>query len=187
MKAREREALLKPGMRAADLGAAPGGWTWVLVRADLHVVAIDNGPLREHVLASGQVTHLREDGFRWHPAQSLDWMVCDMVEQPIRVAGRMAEWFAHGWCRHAIFNLKLPMKKRWQETVRCLELFEREAGTPLVVRAALPRPRGDHRLRDVARLISATRNRGFLHPGFTLVDDQLIHQGALGRRACAGS
>lgn len=135
MKAREREALLKPGMRAADLGAAPGGWTWVLVRAGLHVVAIDNGPLREHVLASGQVTHLREDGFRWHPAQSLDWMVCDMVEQPIRVAGRMAEWFAHGWCRHAIFNLKLPMKKRWQETVRCLELFEREAGTPLVVRA----------------------------------------------------
>lgn len=135
LSAREREALLKPGMRAADLGAAPGGWTWVLVRAGLHVVAIDNGPLREHVLASGQVTHLREDGFRWHPAQSLDWMVCDMVEQPIRVAGRMAEWFAHGWCRHAIFNLKLPMKKRWQETVRCLELFEREAGTPLVVRA----------------------------------------------------
>lgn len=24
----EREALVKPGMRAADLGAAPGGWTW---------------------------------------------------------------------------------------------------------------------------------------------------------------
>src|SRR3546814_12142776 len=43
-----------------------------------------------------------------------DWMVCDMVEQPRRVAARMGEWFANGWCRQAIFNLKLPMKKRWQ-------------------------------------------------------------------------
>ena len=135
LDAREREILLKPGMRAADLGAAPGGWTWVLTRHGLRVSAIDNGPLREHVMDSGQVEHLREDGFRWHPPQPLDWMVCDMVEQPIRVASRMAEWFAQGWCRHAVFNLKLPMKKRWQETERCLALFADEAGMPLTVRA----------------------------------------------------
>ena len=29
----ERERWLKPGMRAADLGAAPGGWSWVLARS----------------------------------------------------------------------------------------------------------------------------------------------------------
>ncbi len=131
----ESEVLLRPGMRAADLGAAPGGWTWVLTRHGLHVTAIDNGPLRSHVLDTGLVTHLREDGFSWHPAQALDWMVCDMVEQPIRVAQRMAEWFAQGWCRHAIFNLKLPMKKRWQETERCLSLFAEQAGQPLTLRA----------------------------------------------------
>lgn len=43
----EREALAKPGMRAADLGAAPGGWTWVLTRQHMHVLSIDNGPLRQ--------------------------------------------------------------------------------------------------------------------------------------------
>ena len=37
-------------MRAADLGAAPGGWTWVLTRHGLRVQSIDNGPLRQHVL-----------------------------------------------------------------------------------------------------------------------------------------
>ena len=41
----ERKRLLRDGMRGADLGAAPGGWTWVLVRNGLHVTAIDNGPL----------------------------------------------------------------------------------------------------------------------------------------------
>jgi 23S rRNA (cytidine2498-2'-O)-methyltransferase len=131
----ERTRLLREGMRAADLGAAPGGWTWVLMRHGLRVQAIDNGPLRQHVLDSGLVEHLRADGFAWQPRQPLDWMVCDMVEQPRRVAERMATWFREGWCRHAIFNLKLPMKKRWQETRLCLDLFAQQAETPLTIRA----------------------------------------------------
>ena len=132
---RERAHLLRGGMHAADLGAAPGGWTWVLTRHGVHVTAVDNGPLRPHVLDTGLVTHLRADGFRWQPPQTLDWMVCDMVEQPIRVAARMAEWFAGGWCRQAIFNLKLPMKKRWLETQRCLDLFKTQAGPLAALRA----------------------------------------------------
>lgn len=135
LDADERERLLRPGMRAADLGAAPGGWTWVLVRHGLHVVAIDNGPLRPHLFDSGLVEHLRADGFAWQPQRPLDWMVCDMVEQPKRVAARMAEWFAQGWCRHAVFNLKLPMKKRWAETQACLSDFVNGAQRPLTVRA----------------------------------------------------
>jgi 23S rRNA (cytidine2498-2'-O)-methyltransferase len=131
----ERARLLRPGMRAADLGAAPGGWTWVLLRNGVRVTAIDNGPLRQHVLDSGLVEHLRADGFAWHPPRPLDWMVCDMVEQPRRVAARMAQWFAEGWCSHAVFNLKLPMKKRWLETELCLGRFVAEAGRPLTVRA----------------------------------------------------
>ena len=130
-----RTRLLRAGMTAADLGAAPGGWTWVLQRAGLHVTSVDNGPLRQHVLDAGGVEHLREDGFRWQPPRALDWMVCDMVEQPRRVASRMATWFREGWCRQAVFNLKLPMKKRWLETSLCLELFAREAGRPLELRA----------------------------------------------------
>lgn len=135
LDAGERARLLRPGMHAADLGAAPGGWTWVLMRQGLHVTAIDNGPLRPHLFDSGLVEHLRADGFAWQPQRPLDWMVCDMVEQPKRVAARMAEWFAQGWCRHAVFNLKLPMKKRWQETRDCLSAFVNGSQRPLTVRA----------------------------------------------------
>ena len=131
----ERTRFLREGMRAADLGAAPGGWTWVLVRHGLHVSAIDNGPMRQHVLDTGLVEHLRADGFHWQPPRPLDWMVCDMVEQPRRVAERMATWLREGWCRQTIFNLKLPMKKRWDETRLCLDLLAAQAQRPLVVRA----------------------------------------------------
>jgi len=131
----QRARLLQPGMRAADLGAAPGGWTWVLARHHLRVVAVDNGPLRPALLDSGLVEHLRADGFAWQPPQPLDWLVCDMVEQPRRVASRIATWLREGWCRQAIFNLKLPMKKRWDEVRLCLDLLEREAGSRLALRA----------------------------------------------------
>ncbi|WP_297834940.1 23S rRNA (cytidine(2498)-2'-O)-methyltransferase RlmM [Thermomonas sp.] len=131
----ERARLMKEGMVAADLGAAPGGWSWVLTRHQLRVSAIDNGPLRQSVLDTGRVQHLRADGFSWQPPHPLDWMICDMVEQPRRVAERMATWLREGWCRHTLFNLKLPMKKRWQETRLCLELFEQQAQKPLTIRA----------------------------------------------------
>jgi 23S rRNA (cytidine2498-2'-O)-methyltransferase len=130
-----RERLLQPGLRAADLGAAPGGWSWVLARNGLRVTAIDNGPLRPQLLEDGRVEHLRADGFGWQPPQPLDWMVCDMVEQPSRVAARMATWMREGWCRHTVFNLKLPMKKRWLETQVALRAFVEQAQQPMELRA----------------------------------------------------
>lgn len=119
----ERERWLRPGMTAVDLGAAPGGWTWQFVRRSLRVTAVDNGPMDQALMDSGLVAHLREDGFRFRPKKATDWMVCDMVEQPRRIAELVARWLAEGWCRRTVFNLKLPMKKRYEETRLCLELI----------------------------------------------------------------
>ena len=116
----ERARCLKPGMTAVDLGAAPGGWTFQLVRRSIRVIAVDNGSMDRALLDSGLVAHRREDGFRYRPAKPVDWLVCDMVEQPRRVADLVARWLEQGWCRHAIFNLKLPMKKRFDEAQQCL-------------------------------------------------------------------
>src|SRR5690606_40443253 len=66
---------------SSDVCSSDLGWTWVLTRHGVHVSAIDNGPLRQHVLDTGLVEHLRADGFHWQPPRPLDWMVCDMVEQ----------------------------------------------------------------------------------------------------------
>ena len=109
---KEQALWLKPGMTAIDLGAAPGGWTWQLVQRGLKVAAVDNGPLKGAAAGHPSIRHLREDGFRFRPQRPVDWLVCDMVEQPQRVATLMTEWFIGGHTQRAIFNLKLPMKKR---------------------------------------------------------------------------
>ena len=118
----ERERWLKPGMRAVDLGASPGGWTWQLVNRSLQVTAVDNGPMDAALLASGLVEHLRADGFRYRPPKPVEWLVCDMVEQPRRVAELIAQWLGQGYCRYTIFNLKLPMKKRYDEVQLCFDI-----------------------------------------------------------------
>jgi 23S rRNA (cytidine2498-2'-O)-methyltransferase len=125
---RERAERLAPGKTAVDLGAAPGGWTWQLVQRGLMVTAVDNGTLDPALLETGQVKHRRDDGFHYEPAEPVDWMVCDMVESPSRVARIASRWIAQGWCRETIFNLKLPMKKRWEEVERCRELVDEALG-----------------------------------------------------------
>jgi 23S rRNA (cytidine2498-2'-O)-methyltransferase len=108
----EKSQWLKQGMHAVDLGAAPGGWTWHLVQLGMQVVAVDNGPLKGVVAEHPSVKHLRQDGFRYRPKHKVDWLVCDMIEQPGRVAALVSDWVASGATDRAIFNLKLPMKKR---------------------------------------------------------------------------
>ena len=108
----EQTRLLRQGMTAVDLGAAPGGWTWQLVKRGIRVTAVDNGPMKGVLAKHPLVEHLKQDGFKYAPRKAVDWLVCDMVEKPSKVAKLIEEWFAAGWCKHAIFNLKLPMKQR---------------------------------------------------------------------------
>ena len=124
----ERAKRMAPGMTAVDLGASPGGWTWQLVQRGLMVTAVDNGPMDAALMDSGQVKQRLQDGFRFVPAEPVDWMVCDIVETPSRVAALAAKWIAQGWCREAIFNLKLPMKKRYEEVERCRGIIDEALG-----------------------------------------------------------
>ncbi|HEU0219970.1 MAG TPA: 23S rRNA (cytidine(2498)-2'-O)-methyltransferase RlmM [Gallionella sp.] len=112
MERSEQTRLLRQGMAAVDLGAAPGGWTWQLVKRGMRVTAVDNGPMKGVLASHPLVQHLRQDGFKYTPRKAVDWLVCDMVEKPSKVAALVGAWFAAGLARHAIFNLKLPMKQR---------------------------------------------------------------------------
>lgn len=115
---------LAAAMKAIDLGAAPGGWTWQLVNRNMLVTAIDNGFMQQALMDSGQVTHLQVDGFIFKPRKAVDWMVCDIVEKPARTAAMASNWLTEKWCKEAIVNLKLPMKQRYQEVSKLLNRMQ---------------------------------------------------------------
>lgn len=113
--AEQEKQLFCKGMRAVDLGACPGGWTYQLVSRGVRVEAIDNGKIAQNLMDTGLVEHYDQDGFLYQPQHgNTDWLVCDMIEQPTRVGELMLEWLLSGKANAAIFNLKLPMKKRYK-------------------------------------------------------------------------
>lgn len=121
----EWDERLKGGLNAVDLGASPGGWTYQLVKRGMIVYAIDNGAMDKRLMETGQVKHYQEDGFKFQPKKNnIYWLVCDMVEKPLKVTDLIANWLINGWCREAIFNLKLPMKKRYEEVKQNMLLLE---------------------------------------------------------------
>jgi len=124
----ERRRYLRPGLRAVDLGAAPGGWSLALARRGLLVTAIDRARLAPLVAENDLIEHLREDGFTYRPPRPVEWLFCDIIDQPTRVAIRVSEWLRRGWCRRALFNLKLPMKKRLEQVKRDLGRLHQAVG-----------------------------------------------------------
>jgi 23S rRNA (cytidine2498-2'-O)-methyltransferase len=114
----EWDERLASGMWAVDLGACPGGWTYQLVQRSMFVHAVDNGSMADSLMETGQVKHHTEDGFKFEPPRkNVTWLVCDMIEKPSRVAQLMGKWLIAGWAKEAIFNLKLPMKGRYDEVL----------------------------------------------------------------------
>ncbi|WP_419843433.1 23S rRNA (cytidine(2498)-2'-O)-methyltransferase RlmM [Actinobacillus pleuropneumoniae] len=115
-------------MTGVDLGACPGGWTYQLVKRGVFVYAVDHGKMAASLHETGRIEHCPEDGFKFQPPKrkTIDWLVCDMVEQPMRISKLIGKWLINGWCRETIFNLKLPMKKRYQEVQLCLAYLEEE-------------------------------------------------------------
>jgi len=98
-----------PGETVADLGAAPGGWSYSAAKRGARVVAIDNGPLKGGALNNPQIEHRREDAFKFAPASGsrFDWLFCDLVEEPHHVLRHIVEpWLARRWCRRFVINLK---------------------------------------------------------------------------------
>ena len=75
-------------------------------------------------MKTGMIEHLKTDAFTYTPEKKVDWLVCDMAERPLHVSRLIARWFTGKQCSNAIFNLKLPMKKRLAAVQECLTLLE---------------------------------------------------------------
>lgn len=120
----EQARYLANGMTAVDLGACPGGWTWQLVKRDIRVNAVDNGPMDSQLMATGMVNEIKADGFKYRPDRAVDWLVCDMVERPMHITRLICRWLIEGDCKYALFNLKLPMKKRYDMVMECKQFIQ---------------------------------------------------------------
>lgn len=94
-----------PGDRCLDLGAAPGGWTWVLARLGATVRAVDKAPLDVRLAAMPGVEPIIRSAFALAP-EPVDWLVCDVIAYPTRLLGLIKQWVAAGAAGRIVCTLK---------------------------------------------------------------------------------
>ena len=119
----------EPSEVCVDLGAAPGGWSQVLLERRCHVVAVDPGSLAPDI--ARRVEHLRMNAFSFAPDIPADWVLCDMAYRPLEVAALLAKWARRHWARFLVANFKLPMKRRVEMLGRLREILESGGWTDL--------------------------------------------------------
>lgn len=111
LKLLEAEARL--GMRISaretcvDLGASPGGWTYVAARRGARVTAVDRSELRDDLMRLPNVRFQRGDAFGFEPTAPVDWLICDVIAAAERSAELLLRWLERGWCRRFVVTIKL--------------------------------------------------------------------------------
>lgn len=99
----------QPGQRCVDLGASPGGWTWVLANLGCEVVAVDKADLAPELKRMPGVSLRRESAFGIDPQTvgAVDWLFSDIICYPQRLLTLVRRWQASGLVRNWVCSLKL--------------------------------------------------------------------------------
>jgi len=142
-----------PGQTVADLGAAPGGWSYSAAKRGARVLAVDNGPLKGGASENPSITHAEEDAFRFRPRPPVDWLFCDLLDDPRKVLELLRLWVEGRWCRRFIVNLKFG---RHDPLLLLRDVFSERAG--IAPRCAILRAR--HLYHDREELTLAGRLQG---------------------------
>ena len=95
----------KAGETCLDLGAAPGGWSWVLAELGASVTAIDRAPLDPRVAAHPNVTTRQESAFGFEPAP-VDWLFSDVIAYPARLLALVTRWIDADCARRIVCTIK---------------------------------------------------------------------------------
>ncbi|MEN9732726.1 MAG: hypothetical protein RLZ45_721 [Verrucomicrobiota bacterium] len=96
-----------PGDVCVDLGASPGGWSYVALGRGARVTAVDRSPLREDLMRDPRLEFVRGDAFSFRPGRPVDWLVCDVIAAPERSAAMLLEWLERSETRWFVVTLKL--------------------------------------------------------------------------------
>lgn len=111
----------KPDDFAIDLGACPGGWTWVMAKHNASVLAIDKAEIMPEIRNMPTVTYESKSGFSLHPQDfsHVDWLLSDMACYPSRLYELTQKWLEKGSVKNFVFTIKL----QGEDTQEQIDLF----------------------------------------------------------------
>jgi len=96
------------GSHCLDLGASPGGWSWVLQSLGARVISVDKAPLAPSVAGLPGIEYRPVSAFALEPEKvgPVDWLFCDVACYPTRLLKLVERWLASGRARNFVCTLK---------------------------------------------------------------------------------
>lgn len=102
------EKIPEKGARCLEIGASPGGWTWVLAKLGAEVFASDRSELAPNITALPNVHFIKGNSFSLTPQTfgPVDWIFSDVACYPEKLFEWVMEWLDSGLCKNFICTLK---------------------------------------------------------------------------------
>ncbi|MEO8400916.1 MAG: SAM-dependent methyltransferase [Gammaproteobacteria bacterium] len=100
----------KSGELVIDLGASPGGWSYVCQSLGARVIAIDKAELEPRIATLPRIEYRRESAFGLDPktiSEPVDWLLSDVACYPDRLFELAKKWIDSGKAKRLIFTIKL--------------------------------------------------------------------------------
>jgi 23S rRNA (cytidine2498-2'-O)-methyltransferase len=102
---------ISEGELLVDLGACPGGWTYIARKNGARVISLDRSLLEDSLMQDDLVTFLKTDAFKYRPEEKIDWAVSDIISTPDRILELIDYWVIGKNCNHFIFTIKFQGDK----------------------------------------------------------------------------
>jgi 23S rRNA (cytidine2498-2'-O)-methyltransferase len=113
-----------------DMGASPGGWTWVLSQLGANVISVDRAALAPNIEKLSNVKHIQYNAFTVKPAEigRVDWFFSDVICYPDKLWKWVSTWLDSGLCGKFVCTIKFQGK--WNRDI--VEKFQSVPGSSLV-------------------------------------------------------
>ena len=110
----------KTGERCLEIGASPGGWTWVLGTLGARVLAVDRAPLAPNVLRMPGVEARLGNAFAATPERigPIDWLFSDVICYPDKLYEYVRLWLDSGLCQKFVCTLKFQDAEQYSAMAR---------------------------------------------------------------------
>jgi 23S rRNA (cytidine2498-2'-O)-methyltransferase len=97
---------IEAGSTCIDLGASPGGWSYVALEQGAYVTSVDRSPLRPDLMQNPRLDFQKKDAFGFEPKLPADWLLCDVIAFPQRTLEMLRQWFENRWCHRFVVTIK---------------------------------------------------------------------------------
>jgi 23S rRNA (cytidine2498-2'-O)-methyltransferase len=110
---------------ALDVGACPGGWSWVLRTLEFdQIISVDKAPLEERIMQLGRIDFRQQSAFGLNPDdfETIEWFCSDIICYPERLLNLVKRFLDSGKVKNFVCTIKYQAEIDWEQTLKFLEI-----------------------------------------------------------------